>query len=190
MEEPLTSPIQSAAPTVKPSEVAALTSTPSVKPAGFTQHDKPQPVVKVLSVRGVEYLLFTISLWIVAGGLSTALISLISGDSGFDTLAGPAAILIAGMIPLWLLFTRLKTAELKDPSLCYEPSKRRSSQFSQVFSFIILFITTFILLYNTILTIGGSASELPKTIFSCFVVYIIAGGIFTYYWREEHRFAK
>lgn len=87
--------------------------------------DQPVPVVKVLSVRGVEYAMMTIALWIGAGAMIWALLVLINGLSSFAALAMPISLLLVSVPVFSVLFVRLKRAELINPDLRYEASKRR-----------------------------------------------------------------
>src|SRR5205085_2243504 len=91
----------------------------------------PQPVVKVLSPRGVEYVFLTIVLVTGAFALAGTLLSLVNGETSFEVLSFPAAIL-AVCVPIFAwLFLRLKKAELLNPALRLAASKRRSTQFTQ-----------------------------------------------------------
>src|SRR3989338_7106899 len=93
---------------------------------------EPVPVVRVLSVRGVEYTMMTIALWFSATGLAWALLNLLNGSYNFSFLVVPVSILISSLPLFALFFIRLKRAELANPALRFEPSKRRLSQMTQV----------------------------------------------------------
>src|ERR1035441_4219828 len=101
----------------------------------------PMPVVRVLSPRGVEYVFMTVALLTGALGLGSALISLVNGKTEFSVMAFPAATLLVSVPVFAWLFLRLKATELADPSLRLDPSKRRSTQFIQIASFLVSFFT-------------------------------------------------
>lgn len=160
---------------------------PSTQPA-----DKsallPQPVVQVLSPRGVEYVFLTFALLGVAIGLISALISLVNGETGFSVLAFPAAVLVVSVPIFGALFLRLKKAELSDPSLALDASKRRSTQTIQIFSFLTCFFTLIGLLSMVFASMGGAyEGSLVKVFLNVLVIQVVAGGILVYYWRDEHK---
>jgi|GEM_PF-1053273 len=170
-ESPL--PVASASTSEVPSETSSLV---------------PQAVVRVLSPRGVEYVFLTIALFTGAIGLISALISLVNGKTDFNVLEFPAAVLLVSIPIFAWLFLRLKKAELIDPKLKLDPSKRRSTQFMQIFSFIICFFTLigFVSLIFAKMAgqYGGSS---VKVFLDVLVILLVAGGILFYYWRDEHR---
>jgi hypothetical protein len=157
-------------------------TTPSVGVA-------PQAVVRVLSPRGVEYVFMTIALFTGASGLISALISLINGKFSFSVLEFPVALLVVAVPVFTWLFLRLKKAEVNDPSLRLEPSKRRSTQFIQIASFVISFFTLIGLVVGIFASISGqySGGSLLKLVFDALAVLVVVGGILAYYWRDEHR---
>lgn len=146
------------------------------------------PVVQVLSPRGVEYVFLIITLFTGAIMLGALLISLINGQSGFSVLSYPLAGLIISLPVFSWLFLRLKKAELNDPSLKLDASKRRSTQFTQIVAFLVSFFTLIGFIGLLFATMGGDYKEsLWKTILDVLVVELIAGGILFYYWRDEHQ---
>jgi hypothetical protein len=150
--------------------------------------DRPIPVVKVLSVRGVEYAMMSILLWFGAGSLMFILTSMIQGGSGFDTLAFPLSLLIVCVPGFAFFFLRLKAAELADPSLRLEASKRRYSQITQILAFLTCFFNIVAVTYLLIGMAGGNeVSNIGKTIGAAAVILLIAGGILLYYWKDEHK---
>ena len=152
--------------------------------AGF----RPLPIVKVLSPRGVEYVFLTITLFFAASGLGAVLISLLNGQTSFSILAYPTAILIVSVPIFAWLFLRLKKAETMNPDLKLDPSKRRSTQFTQIVSFVVCFLTLIGVISAIFTKISGSlGSSLFKLILDALVLLVIAGGILFYYWRDEHR---
>ncbi|HET7528854.1 MAG TPA: hypothetical protein VFJ84_01335, partial [Candidatus Saccharimonadales bacterium] len=79
--------------------------------------DEPMPVVRVLSVRGVEYGMMTIALWVAASTAAWVVLNLLNGSGGFDTVVVPVSSLVICVPVFGLLFLRLKKAELAEPRL-------------------------------------------------------------------------
>jgi hypothetical protein len=148
----------------------------------------PQPVVQVLSPRGVEYVFLTIALFTGAIGLISALLALVNGKADFSVLAFPVAILLVTVPVFTWLFLRLKQAELTDPSLASDASKRRSTQFTQI----VAFITCLFTLIGLVSAIFGKLSSnyngsMVKVLLDVLVILLVAGGILAYYWADEHK---
>lgn len=147
----------------------------------------PSAVVQVLSPMGVEYVFMTISLFTAAGGLTAALIALVNGKTNFDVLAFPVALLLVSVPVLALLFLHAKKQELLHPALRQDPSKRRSTQFTQIVCFIISLFTVVGLVSSIFAKIGGqSGMSLVKVGLDCLVLLVVFGAILAYYWRDEH----
>ena len=165
------------------------------RPAGFqsgesilTDSVRPQPVVQVLSPRGVEYVFLTIALFVGSIGLISALLALVNGKADFSVLAFPVATLLVTVPVFTWLFLRLKQAELSDPSLASDASKRRSTQFTQIIAFIVCLFT----LIGLVSAIFGKLSSnyggsIVKVLLDVLVILLVAGGILAYYWIDEHR---
>jgi len=152
---------------------------------------QPVAVVKVLSVRGVEYLFMSILLWVGAGSLIVLILSIVNGQTGFDTLAFPLALLLVGLPGFAWLFLRLKKAELADPSLKLDPSKRRSTQRTQVLAFVVCLINLITYVYLVLQSFGGdSDANIGKSTLNTAVILLVAGGVLAYYWVDEHRQGK
>lgn len=152
---------------------------------------KSIPVVKVLSVRGLEYLMMSVGLWLGAGGLLWGILTALNGGTSFAILAMPASLALVGILVFAGFFVRLKKAELKDPSLRFDASKRRTSQITQLLAFIVLIgnLITFVYICFTKLG-GGKTISLGKASINLLVVSVIAGGILLYYWFDEHKTRK
>lgn len=164
-----------------PTHAASLTQ------AG-TGSDEPVPVVKVLSVRGVEYLMMSIALWVGAFTFVGLILSLINGGTGFDVLAFPISALVVSVGIFAFFFLRLKKLELQNPRLRFDPSKRRLSQITQVLAYLAVFVSLIGVLYSIIAKVGGSLNtSLWKIVLDFLIVLAVAGGILYYYWRDEHR---
>lgn len=171
---------------------AAATPAPEPAPAG-QQADtnqngvRPQPVVHVLSPRGVEYVFLTIALFTAAIGLTSVLLSLVNGKTDFAVLSFPVATLLVAVPVFAWLFLRLKQAELANPSLQLDASKRRSTQFTQIVSFLVVFFTMIGFLTAIFAKISGQyEGSMVKLFLDVLVILTVAGGILAYYWRDEH----
>jgi hypothetical protein len=148
----------------------------------------PVAVVRVLSPRGVEYVFLTIALFTGAIGLGSALISLVNGKTDFSVLAFPAALLVVAVPVFAWLFLRLKKAELLNPALKLDPSKRRSTQFTQIATFVVGFFTLVGFVSALFAKMAGDYNgSITKLILDVLVVLLVAGGMLVYYWRDEHR---
>jgi hypothetical protein len=153
------------------------------------------PVVKVLSVRGVEYALMSFMLWFGAAAIIWSLLAFVDGDAGYDTMSFPAAVVACALPIFGFLFLRLRRAELANPRLRYEPSKRRFSQITQYLSFFACFFSLVSFVYDIIQKMSESSTALEgttsvnlgKSALQLLVFLAVAGGIFAYYWVDEHR---
>ena len=175
---------------VTPTFVGAVDLPSSLSSAEPAQTDQPIAVVRVLSVRGVEYGMMSIVLWIVASTLAWLLLNLVNSSKTFDYLVVPTSALVVCVPIFGLLFIRLKRAELANPSLRLEPSKRRWSQLTIFIAFIVTVINLIVLVYQLLNNFGSdskSTTSVGKILLDALVVLVIAGGILIYYWREEHR---
>lgn len=166
---------------------AFLQETAQASQANTSDSVAPVPVVQVLSPRGVEYVMLTIALFTAAIGLTAALLCLVNGQTGIISLSVPVALLLTGLPIFAALFIRLKRAELAAPSLKLDQSKRRSTQATQIISFIVSLFTLVSLIVSIFIAIGGEADSLGKSIASALIVFIIFTGILAYYWWDEHR---
>ncbi len=193
-------------PTVEPPAVSSFSQPPVSTASGFVGgnfsdslpsedsesfdrfSDVPMPVIKVLSVRGVEYVMMSVALWFTAGSLIFMILMLINGMTSFDTLAFPLALLLVSLPIFALFFLRLRKAELQDPKLRMEPSKRRLSQITQILAFITCFFNLIAFVYSVLAKFGGAeGASIVKSFLGLLVVLAIAGGVLVYYWFDEHR---
>lgn len=148
----------------------------------------PQPVVQVLSPRGVEYVFLTIALFTGAIGLIAVLITLFNGKLGFNELSFPVSLLVVAVPVFAWLFLRLKKAELNDPSLALDPSKRRSTQTVQIAAFVACFFTPIGFIASIFAKVSGAFGQpIWKSALDALAILIVAGGILAYYWRDEHK---
>jgi hypothetical protein len=182
--EQLASPMLDSVVAPTPPEPPQWTTQPQLNPDSLM----PQPVVRVLSPLGIEYVFMTITLFGSAVGLGSVIISLINGASSFDVLAFPTALLVASVPIFAWFFLRLKEIELNNPQQRLDASKRRSTQFIQIASFITCFFSLIGLLTVIFTKLAGQfSSSILKTILDVLVVELIAGGILFYYWKDEHK---
>lgn len=157
----------------------------------FKATDQPMPVVKVLSVRGVEYLIMMLNLWVADSALLWIILALLNGGSGFSVLAVPVASMIVSVPLFALLFIRLKKAEVDNPTLRFDPSKRRTTQITQVFTFLVCLFNVIGLIYVILSKVGGgSGMSIGKAFANTLTVLVVVGGIFVYYWFDEHKLSK
>ncbi len=151
--------------------------------------DRPVPVVKVLSVRGIEYLFMSFCLWLGAGALITLLLALLYSEPVESQVSALALLIVSLPIFTWL-FIRLKKAEKANPSLRLDASKRRLSQTTQILAFLTCFINLTVYVYQLLSMAGGSEVDLVKTSLSMLIILAVAGGVLVYYWFDEHKLVK
>lgn len=153
--------------------------------------DKPVPVVRVLSVRGVEYLFMTLTLFFSAASLVSMLLIIINAEASFEVMAFPLSLLIVSLPLFGFFFVRLRRAELAEPALRLEASKRRLSQGSQLVTFLTCVFTVVTVVNILLAKLAGSyESSIGKVLANAAVILVFAGGIFTYYWFDEHKLVK
>lgn len=157
----------------------------------YSNTDKPVPVVHVLSVRGVEYTMMTLALWFGAAALIWILLGLVNSQNSFDFLAFPVSLLLVSMPVFALFFIRLRRAELANPALRLEASKRRLSQITQILAYIVCLFNIVGFVYVVMSKLGGTESvSIGKAALNIAVVLLVTGGILVYYWFDEHRQLK
>lgn len=149
----------------------------------------PTPVVRVLSPMGVEYVFLVILLLSAAAAFSGSLMLMINGQMNLDALSFPAAALLVTVPAFALLFLRLKKMELRRPELRFDPSKRRSTQFVQIFMFVVTLLTLVGFFFAIFTKLAGNAPSMSigKAILNTLSVLVVSGGILTYYWHDEHK---
>jgi hypothetical protein len=135
--------------------VSEPTSAASVAPLSASDGVKPVPVVRVLSPFGVEYVFLTLTLFAAAIGLTSALLALVNGKTDFSALAFPTALLVVSVPVFGVIFLHLKKLELSRPELKLDASKRRSTQVTQIVSFIVSLLTLVGLVFAIFAKIGG-----------------------------------
>jgi hypothetical protein len=190
-------PMEQGPTPLQPVVVDSYNQITPIEPAVIAQRDttsaaifgvNPQPVMQVLSPRGVEYVFLTISLFTAAIGLTSGLLASLNGQIKYTTLSFPSALLIVGLPIFGWLFLRLKKAELREPSAALDASKRRSTQSIQIITFVVTLFSLIGLVAAIFAKMGGQLStSLGKIVLDILVLLIIFGGILAYYWHDEHR---
>ena len=167
--------------------------------SGSHAEDAPQPpadaediapiaVVEVVSSRGVEYAMMTLTLWLASFSLLGVLLSLINGGTSYSVLAFPASVLLVCLPVFSFFFLRLKKAELHNPNLRFDPSKRRFTQFTQVTAFAACLFTLIAFVYYILSMVSGQGgTSFLKALLNVAAILAVAGGILAYYWVDEHR---
>lgn len=172
------------------SQIEPRTNGASAMPTP-TRDDQPMAVVQALSVRGVEYAMMTLSLWFAAGALAGVLLSIFNGGTSFSVLSFPLALLLVCVPVFSFFFIRLKRAEIVNPALRFDPSKRRLTQFTQIIAFATCLFNLIGFIYLVLQKIGGeSTMSLGKAFLNLLVILVVAGGVLAYYWFDEHRLVK
>jgi hypothetical protein len=173
-------PASTAQPPMPPPQESALASSPT--------SDEPIAVVRVLSTRGVEYGMMTIALWVTASTMAWILLNMLNGSRGFDSVVVPTAALVVCLPVFGLFFLRLKKAELMQPRLRLDPSKRRWSQTSQFLAYLALLINFIYFVYTVLQHFSGSKGQaITKALINLVIILVIAGGVLAYYWHDEHK---
>lgn len=150
--------------------------------------DFPVPVVRVLSVRGVEYGMMTIALWISATTLAWVALNMLNGSKGFSYVVVPTSALVVTVPVFGWLFMRLKRAELINSELRLDPSKRRWSQTTQMLAYLACLINLIFFVYTLLQHFSADKPKpIGKSVINLLVILVIAGGILAYYWADEHR---
>lgn len=154
----------------------------------------PVAVVENLSTRGIEYKIMFFALWISAiafGGLVHDMIDALTQAENYPHVGGLiAATAIIVCFPIFAyLFLRLKKAEIIEPEIRKDQSRRKAVQSTLIFSFIIGVINVIAMVY--IMMSGGEAIgdevDTVALFMHTLVTVAICGGIFMYYWKDLHR---
>lgn len=187
--------------------VVPLPPTTANPPAFHNQVHSSQPIAVVnnLSVRGFEYMVMFITLLTTAfsiGSLAHTFVNDIFskasdtysyGDvNSFGTFA--VTLLIVSFPIFTYMFLRLKKAELADPTLRKDPSRRKLTQFTQLITFLFGMGYVIYFIYALLTPDRGSyyggvdnSPSVVEQLLHTLITLVIAGGIFVYYWRDEHK---
>ncbi len=177
---------------------------PVPPPPPETDPSSPRPVVQNLSTRGLEFIIMFIALGVAAVALGSLLHSSVNtlfgsnesilGSGGSMPFAASA--LVVAFPILAYLFLRLQKAELANPSLRLDASRKRAIQITLVVTFLVGLGNVIYFVYSLMSgnnndaynTFGSSAANSLLGNFVHLVITLaIAGGIFVYYWRDEHQ---
>ncbi len=181
----LAKPFLPAAPS--PHTSAPMGSLPSPMKPG-----QPIAVVSNWTTRGLEYVIMFIALGVAATSLGWILHNFVDsalGQSGTVYEAGvsfaSAALLVT--LPVFLvLFLRLKKAELKDSTIRQDASRRRMTQLTLLITFLVGLGHIVSYIYS-LLNSADAEVRPAGNLIHMIITVAIAGGIFFYYWRDEHR---
>jgi len=186
---------------------AALASDvdlPVPLPPPDSEANSPRPVVQNFSTRGLEFIIMFIALGVSAVALGSILHSSVNAlfgssepilGSGGSVPFATSALVVAFPV-LAYLFLRLKNAELAKPSLRTDASRKRAVQITLVVTFLVGLGNVIYFVYslmsggdnNSYNTFGSSsANSLIGNFVHLAITLAIAGGIFLYYWRDEHQ---
>lgn len=186
---------------LKGGDKALLVPPPPPPPGGGSSvargTQQPIAVVSQRTTRGLEYMIMFLALGVTAISLGEVLHSIVDesfgNTSGFDGLVSYATSALIVALPIFaILFLRLKKAELGEPTLRRDSSRRHAVQLTMIVAFLwgLFRLVTYIYsLLNGGLdnSVAGSGTASPVANFlHALVTVAIAGGIFTYYWIDEH----
>lgn len=158
----------------------------------------PMAVVENLTPRGFEYKIFSVALTVSVYALLLMANFMISGSEGGETAFPLTLLIVTGPIAIYM-FKRLKTVEARQPEIRHDPSRRKSIQAILLTSFLGVVGHTVFLIYMIISghyssttpdsygSYSGNGPNLGADILRWLVTVIVAGSVFLYYWRDEHR---
>lgn len=150
------------------------------------------------SAKGFEYIIFFITLGVVALSLAAMMHNMIdllieTEKYSFyrETLSFSVATLVVVMPIFILLMLKLKKDEIKNPRIKLDPSRRRAIQLLMLVTFLVGLIKLVAFVYN-ILGVAepstyGRETNILAEVLHAFVTIGVAGGIFLYYWREQSK---
>ncbi len=164
----------------------------ALKPSGA-----PIAVIQQRTTRGLEYIIMFLALAVTAISLGILLHDVVDSSFGFSSYdngmsAYASAALIVGLPIFSWLFLRLKKAELHEPALRHDASRRHAVQLTLVIAFLwgIFRLVTYI--YSLLNTgtdayLGSNLASPIGNFLHMLVTLSIAGAIFAYYWIDEHK---
>ena len=185
--------------------IAGESDLPVPPPPAVRGEGAPRAVVQNFSTRGLEYIIMFIALGVSAVSLGSILHSTINALVGSEqsALSGgngavpfAASALVVSFPVLAYLFLRLKNAELSDASLRADASRKRAIQLTLIVTFLVglgnvIYFVYSLMAGDTVDTYNSFGSPAASSILGNFVHLLItlaiAGGIFMYYWRDEHQ---
>jgi hypothetical protein len=178
-------------------------STPQPKASEqITGTDDAVKVVSAKTTAGLEYSIMFLSLWIAAISLGAVLHSAVDKAYGNESVYtntisfSSAALIVSFPIFAWL-FLWLKKQEAAHPELRRDQNRRGAIQLSLIVTFIVGIGKLIFYVYQ-LLNTGNSDTEFASSTsdsvigntLHTLITLSIAGGIFGYYWNDEHRKQK
>ena len=147
------------------------------------ENKAPIPVMESgYTKNGFEYSLFVFSLGLSAFALAMVLHANIGGFA--SGLAGFFATTLVVAVPLTLFFgSRVKKADLANPSLKEDKSRRRTGQHIMGWAFGIGILRIIFYLYELL---NGGIVEPTQTFLNVLVTVLIAGSVFVYFWKQQN----
>ena len=148
---------------------------------------RPLATVRVLSPRGLEYLLMHIALWFGALGLIALLVALIGGQFNLSSIGIHLAVVLGSFPVFALLFLRLKSAEISNPTLKSDSSRRRLNQITATVSFVMSLSSIIGLIFSLLQVAAGNDFPVGRSLAQIGVVCLVSLGMLVYFWRDETR---
>lgn len=179
---------------------------PHTLATGNPKNDQPIAVVQRYTTVGIEYAVMFLALGFAAISLGVLLHEL--ADAWFfgdptDESASMAGVTALVTLPIFTtLFMRLKRRENAEPAVRSDASRRKGVQLTLLVSFIWGIWTVIYYLYSLVNSLSGGVPDysyyyetqpLTPALFQvqqlvhALITIAIAGGIFGYYWHDEHR---
>lgn len=159
----------------------------------------PIAVVQQRTTKGLEYTIMFLALGASAISLGALLHDMVSsgigGDAGSSDVVSFAASAIIVALPIFaVLFLRLKKAELANPGIRSDASRRHAVQLTLIVTFLWGLGRLIAYIYSLLNSGAGDSSFLGSdnsspaaNLLHTLITLTIAGGIFGYYWFDEHR---
>ncbi len=179
---------------------------PVVSPIAAGGQPAPVAVVQNFTTTGLEYIIMFISLWVTAtsiGFLAHEMVNnALANDTsntysfaGFDQMS--VAALIVSLPIFTILFLRLKKRENNDASIKNDPSRKKAVQLTLIVTFLTGLLNVIGYIYGLLtpatsgtsdyIGIGASTQGGIINLAHTLITLLIAGGIFAYYWHDEHK---
>jgi hypothetical protein len=162
---------------------------------------QPAAVVSAFSTISLEYIIMFIALWISASSIGLILhaaVDTLKGSNGLLSAVTPfsSATLIVSLPILALLFIRLKRKEAANPEIRHDESRKQAIRLTLLITFLIGIGHVISYVYGLLAPqinygydTGAEVSGMNGVtgFLHLAVTFLIAGGIFIYYWRDIHR---
>lgn len=163
-----------------------------------SQRNEPIAVIQQRTTRGLEYIIMFLAMGVTAISLGALLHSLVdsgygySGGSSDGFMAFASSALIVALPIFAVLFLRLKKAEATETGIRHDPSRRHAVQLTLIVAFLWGLYRLVTYIYSLINGraenfMGSNISDPLGNLLHTLITVGIAGGIFAYYWADEHR---